>query len=140
MFTMFWLLPVWIGLGFASLAITILPFKRIAPLLGRLHDTEKPSHVATRAQETRALQIGRTIRFAARHAPWRSNCYPQAIVARLMLGLYHLPFILSMGVSRNPDTGEMIAHAWVECGTVRVTGGDGSAYRAVAIFSDRDRA
>jgi hypothetical protein len=136
-----WLLPVWIGTGMASIVICIIPFRNIAALLGTLRGTLKPSVVATAAEEQRALQIGRTVRLAARYAPWRADCYPQAIVARLLLGLYGIPFTLSMGVRRDPATDQMHAHAWVQCGSVDVTGGDGdSEYQTVAVFSGCEQA
>ena len=71
--------------------------------------------------------------------PWRADCYPQAIIARLVLGLYRLPWTVSMGVRRDPASGEMQAHAWVECGGLCVTGGNSNdSYSLVGVFASRD--
>ena len=135
-----WFFPVWIGLGVASLAITTLAFGRIAPRLGESCGITKPDLTASAAEGMRAIQIGRTVQLAARYAPWRADCYPQAIVARLLLGLYGLPFTVSMGVRRDPATGTAQAHAWVQCGQICVTGGDGDqAHSVVAVFAGRGR-
>ena len=136
LFIKLWLVPVWLGLGLASLLIALLPFKRIASLLGRFGGITKPVLPVSAAQEARAVQIGRTVQLAADYAPWRADCYPQAIVARLLLGLYRLPFAISMGLTKESATGQTQAHAWVDCGKVVVTGGEGGGdYSIVAVFS-----
>lgn len=135
-FVRYWLFPAWIGLGLASLAISTVSFRRLAPRLGDWRGVEKPTVSLTAPQVLRARQVGETIRLAARFAPWRADCYPQAILARLMLGMNGIPYTLAMGVKRDAADGAMLAHAWVQCGSVSVTGGDGDAeYRAVAIFA-----
>ena len=92
------------------------------------------------AGQKRARQISRTVQFAASYAPWRSDCYPQAIMARLLLGLYRLPYTVSMGLRRDPASGEVQAHAWVACGDVCVTGGDSEGkFKLVNVFAGRDR-
>jgi len=75
------------------------------------------------SQEQRALEIARLIRLAARHTPWNSNCFAQATAARLLLGLYHIPYVLYFGLARDAGSRKMNAHAWVAAGRVRVTGG-----------------
>ena len=69
-----------------------------------------------------------------RHVPWDSKCLVQAMVAQRLLRDYGLTSTLYLGVGRNRDTGEMIAHAWVRCGTYAVCGGDGKGYGVVATF------
>ena len=136
-FVKIWVLPAWIGLGLASAAISVASFRRIAPHLGHLHHTTKPRLSPTLDQGVRAQQIGRTVQLAARFVPWRAGCYPQAIVARMMLGLWNIPFTLCMGVRRNVETCAMEAHAWVQCEDICVTGGNGDVnYSTVAVFSN----
>ena len=140
LFEKLWALPVWLGLGFASLMIVAVPFKYIAPRLGINCGTTKPVTTLSGAGTKRASQIGRTVKLAASYAPWRADCYPQAIMARLLLGIYRLPYTVSMGLRRDPAQGAMLAHAWVECGDVCVTGGDGNElFKPVGIFASRNR-
>lgn len=67
--------------------------------------------------------IGRLIAMTSRYTPWDSNCFPQAVVARLLLGLYGIPYALYFGLRRDAESGELKAHAWVIAGKVAVTGG-----------------
>ena len=137
-FEQFWFAPVWLGLGLASLAIALLKFNRVSRLLGWHCGTAKPVVPIDAAQRVRASRIGATIGMAAHYAPWRADCYPQAIVARCLLGIYRIPYVLSMGVKRDDATGNLLAHAWVEAGDVSVCGGKGDEeYRVVAAYSNR---
>lgn len=87
------------------------------------------------SQEMRAWQISQVIYLVARYTPWNSNCFPQAIVARLLLGFYRIPYTLCFGLMRDPHTGEFKAHAWVAAGRVCVTGGTGfDQYTVVGCF------
>jgi len=68
--------------------------------------------------------IGRVVRLTANYTPWDSNCFPQAITARFLMGLYRIPYIFFFGLLRDPtNPSGMKAHAWVAAGPVPVTGG-----------------
>ena len=131
-----WLVPAWLGLGMASLMIVLLTFRWIAPLLGRPCEAGGTFLAGKPEDQRRALQIARAIELASRFAPWRSDCYPQAMVARLMLGLSGLPCTVMIGVRREGGTGKAEGHAWVKCGQTEVCGGAISAnYAVIAVFS-----
>lgn len=118
-----WFLPVWLLLGASRFVILAVPFRRLAFWLGE-HEGIAPwvPLVDVRA-EARALSISRVVQMTARHTPWQSNCFPQAMTARILLGLYGVPYSLFFGVNRNTDEVTLAAHAWVAVGRVRVTGG-----------------
>ncbi len=117
-------LPVWILLGLGKALIFTISFRRLAPRLGRQAGIAPWVPLLTPAQEHRARLIGRLVRMTARYTPWDSNCFPQAIVARLLLGLHGLPYALYFGLMRDPNNpAGMKAHAWVAAGRVPVTGG-----------------
>ncbi len=117
-------LPVWLILGIGKALIFTLSFRRLAPRLGRQSGIAPWLPLLTPEQEQRALLIGRLVRMTARYTPWDSNCFPQAIAARVLLGLYGVPYVLYFGLRRDPDDpAGMKAHAWVVAGRVRVTGG-----------------
>lgn len=134
LFVQMWFVPVWLGLGLARAWVRLRPFRLIAPRLGRAMGAAPWVPLASDRQIAQALQISRVVRMAARYTPWTSDCYPQAIVARLLLGLHGLPYMLYFGVRRAAGaTGAAIpaqapkleAHAWVQCGRMAVTGGPG---------------
>lgn len=137
-FTILWLVPLWFLLGLSKAVIFVVPFRRVAPALGGLAGVAPQSVLVSHAQERRALQIGRAIRLTARYTPWESNCFPQAIAARLLLGLYGIPYLLFLGVQRDDATSELKAHAWVTAGRTAVTGGFSfTAYTVVGVFQSR---
>lgn len=127
----FWLLPAWLLLGLSRLAVLMLPFRRLAAALGGRSEAAAWVPLLVPAQEATALRLGRAIRSASRYTPWSSNCFAQALSARILLGLHRVPCMLFFGVSRDRDSTRMIAHAWVAAGRIRVTGGDGFAHHVV---------
>ncbi|SEK49277.1 lasso peptide biosynthesis B2 protein [Halomonas daqiaonensis] len=124
-FTRTWLLPVWIILGISRLVILTLSFRRLAPFLGHSVGLQAYTHLLTSPQERRAVQISHVIHLASRYCPWVANCFPQAVTARLMLGLFRIPYALYFGLARDRKIGEFKAHAWVMAGRVPVSGGHG---------------
>ena len=123
LFIKLWLLPAWLLLGISRAAILGLSFKRLAPWLGHRDDLAPWVPILDETQEATALEISRTVRLAAHYTPWESNCFPKAITARLLLGLYGIPYALYLGLTKGPDGQELRAHAWLASGRVWVTGG-----------------
>jgi hypothetical protein len=122
-FVQSWVIPLWLFLGISKALIFSISFKRLAPYLGHSVGTKPWTPMVNAVQEVRARQIGQAVRLAARYTPWDSNCFPQAVAARLLLGLYGIPYAFYFGLMRDPDSPDIKAHAWVTAGKVRVTGG-----------------
>ena len=124
-----WFAPAFVLLGMARAALLTLPFRRIAPLLGRnLQAAAVP--LAGEQEVARALHIGRAVRTAARYTPWESQCLAQAMAARVLLGVNGLPYGLYLGVRKRGESG-VTARAWVCTGPAAVTGGRGFGQFAV---------
>lgn len=70
------------------------------------------------------------VRTAAARTPWTSDCFPQALTARLLLRAARVPHVVTFGVRRD-DTGALKAHVWVAADHVAVTGGSGSSWTGV---------
>jgi hypothetical protein len=123
-FVQLWFLPVWLLLAISKVLIFTIPFQRLAPRLGvRTGIAPWVPHL-TPEQTHRARLIGRVVQMTARYTFWNANCFPQAITARWLLGLYNVPYVFFFGLSRDAsDPAGMKAHAWVAAGPVRVTGG-----------------
>lgn len=120
-----WFLPAWLLLGVSRFLILFVPFRHLALRLGTHAGIAPWVPLITRCQEARALSIARAVAMAARYTPWNSNCFPQAVAAKVMLGLCGVPNNLFLGVTRDPVEVTLKAHAWVAAGRVRVTGGGG---------------
>lgn len=124
LFVQAWFLPLWVLLGIGKALIFTISFRRLAPWLGHSAGVSAWVPLLAPAEEARARLVGRAVRMTAVYTPWTSNCFPQALAARCLLGLYGVPHALYFGVRRGPG-GAMEAHAWVAAGRVRVTGGEG---------------
>lgn len=81
---------------------------------------------------TRAYHIGRIVERIAEKTPWKSTCLVKAMTARKLLVREQIPCTLYLGVGK--AEGKMVAHSWLRCGTVYVTGGNGAGYAIVAKF------
>jgi len=102
--------------------LLLMPFKRIAPLLGQpvpgrgavtvpLSSGERPS----------ALVIRRALLRVSDRLPWRSSCLVCAFAGRMMLWRRSMPSVLHLGARSDSET-DMAAHAWLRCGEIDVVG------------------
>lgn len=140
-FVVLWLLPTILLLSACKLLLKAVPFRRLAPLLGEPLGQAAWLPLLTPAQRQRAQRIRHVTALATRLTPWEINCFPQALVARTLLGLYRIPYLFCFGMSRNSacTAGEpFTAHAWVEAGRTAVSGGKGFR-RYVLLSSYLDR-
>ena len=136
LFVQAWFIPVWVLLGISKVLIFTIPFQRLAPRLGQRTGVAPWVPLLSDQQTVRARLIGRVVQMTARYTFWNANCFPQAITARWLLGLYGVPYVFFFGLSRDAGDG-MKAHAWVVAGPVRVTGGYSfHQYTVVGCFAD----
>jgi Transglutaminase-like superfamily len=125
-------LEVYLLLGLMRLAIKTVKFERLASYFGPAK-VESPVEVPG-SHLQRAIRIGWAVRKISHFTPWKSNCFPQALAAKLLLRWYGIPSTLYLGAAFKTRT-EMEAHAWLRCGNVYVTGGAGHQhFGIVGIF------
>jgi hypothetical protein len=99
-----------------------MPLRWYARWLGA-RDTEHPAEAHDALTSERVRQIGWAIRLIAGRVPFRSNCLPQAIAARALLGRRGLPITIYFGAAFTSPAGEALkAHAWSRSGAVTLTG------------------
>lgn len=136
LFVQLWLPLAWLLLGVARWLILHMAFARLAPWLGQSVGASPFVPLLSGAQQVRAMQVGHVVRVAARFTPWTSNCFPQALVARWLLGLYGVPYTLCFGLQRAQGVDDVQAHAWVASGPVAVTGGRSfGLFTVVGVFA-----
>jgi len=130
-----WFILAWLLLGFSRLLIIMLPFSRLTKLFGVHSGLDPQMPICTRDQEARARSIRKATGVAAKYAFWRSDCLPQALTARFLLGLRSVPYAMFLGVNRGETDMKLIAHAWIVSGRVFVAGGAGfNRYKSVGCF------
>lgn len=109
------------------------PFAELSKKIGEqnVESTSEPQ------DEKYIRDVQYAVKGICRRTPWESKCLVQALTAKKLLNQHGLPCTLYMGVSKD-DKGEMIAHAWLRCGNIFVTGGIGHLYYAVTgVFGDK---
>ena len=107
------------------------PFAKIAPTIGtpRLETPEDDWGKAL-------WDVKKTVEVVGKRMPWSCTCLVRALAAKKMLNRRGFRCTLFMGVATD-SAGKMEAHAWLRCGNVYVTGGNGgSKYTVTAIYGD----
>ena len=117
-----------IWLGIARLAVLVVPFRRIAPFLGR-HMAESPQTTESEHKEI-AERISWVVQTASRHMPWECKCLTQAIAGKGMFKRRGLRTTLYLGVAKDGDE-NLKAHAWLRSDDIIVTGARGMDQCAV---------
>jgi hypothetical protein len=114
-----YLLEAAVWLGCARLAILILPFRRIAPFLGR----NMAQSLETEDFANRELldRISWAVTTASRHLPWDCLCLAQALAGKAMLKRRGVTSTLYLGLAKGEEA-SLLAHAWLRCGNRILTG------------------
>ena len=102
----------------ASLAIRLLPFRRLIPIFTRA----LPGAEVTGPARSRAIaDVRRAVRAAAARLPNRPVCFPQAVAAQAMLRRRAVATTLCCGANTAPGPG-LNAHMWLMAGDEGVVG------------------
>lgn len=117
-----WLVPAWLLMLLAALALRLVPIRKLATWFGHGIGAAAYMPLLPLERRTCAAQLRRVVALAARYAPLRSDCFPQALVAQLLCRCHRLPFALHFGARTEPG-GRLAAHAWVVSGPIAISGG-----------------
>ncbi|WP_420489291.1 lasso peptide biosynthesis B2 protein [Neobacillus niacini] len=128
------MVEAFIYLGWARI-LKLFPFSKISPSLGnKLEDT--PYHLNETHSETLKF-ISSAIHIMSRYTWWESQCLVKAIAGMKMLDRRQIESTLYLGVAKD-ETGKMIAHAWLRCGSYYVSGSEGmEKFTVVGKFAKR---
>jgi len=104
-------------LAIARIMLVAMPFRHLS---ARLSATSN----STQAEPDQVLlqRIAYAVSAAANNVPWRSDCFPQTIAARMLLKSFGHASTIHFGVERVGEDG-LEGHAWLTCGDTVVTGG-----------------
>ena len=135
LFVKAWLAPTLVLLLLSKMMIFLFSFRRLTHLFGESMGVQPFLPILRSGQEVRAIRIAVLVNLASRYLPLDKSCFPQTITARILLGLYRIPYCIFFGV-RKTD-GRIDAHAWVFSGAYCVCGGRKSfwRFRVVAVFT-----
>lgn len=120
-------------MGVVRLGIIVLPFKYIAPILGKKNIDS--SLEVERNVLMKAAKIGFAVETMGNFTPWESKCLVRAITAQILLRVIGTPSTLYLGMSKD-ESNKLIAHAWLRCGKLIITGASESVnFKSVMHFS-----
>ena len=105
-------------LGVARLRLVFTPFQELAERLS--NDAPEPR---VEPDPDFLRRVGFSVRAAADNVPWRSDCFPQAIAARMLLKRGGHASTIHLGVEKS-GVGSIAGHAWLTCGDEVVVGGE----------------
>ena len=105
-------------LAIARIMLVVMPFRHLS---ARLSATSNSSQ--NEPDQNLLQRIAFAISAAANNVPWRSDCFPQTIAARMLLKRFGYATTIHFGVDRVGEEG-LEGHAWLTCGETVVTGGE----------------
>lgn len=112
------ILKIFILSGIVRFIILTVPFKKISKYLGV--PKEESSYIPNEDDINKIKRISYLVVKVCRKTPWESKCLVQAIIAQRLLIKENIESTLYLGVGK--DNTNMVAHAWVKCGDLTVTG------------------
>jgi hypothetical protein len=137
------LLEAALTLGVARAATLAVPFRYLAPRLGRQGEETPPTLV--HAAQRRAAGVFWAIAVASRQVPWRCPCLAQAVAGQAMLQRRRIAATLYLGVALGNGTEAtsaatpMTAHAWLRSGTLTLLAPPtGHRYHIIATFAGEE--
>ena len=104
-------------LAAARVMLIVMSFQRLS---GRLAAGDTASSEPPDQEYLRRVSFA--VAAAANNVPWRSDCFPQAIAARILLSRHGYDSTIHLGVEKTPPDA-IAGHAWLTCGGIVVTGG-----------------
>ena len=123
-------ISVYIYAAYYRMCILFVPMPKLEKRMG-IRGEESPEN-----ETPENIKLAKLVRFHVNrvtgHTPWESKCLVQALTARRILKKKNINTTLYLGVMK--ENNEMKAHAWLRCGELYVTGGDGSSFGMVAKF------
>jgi hypothetical protein len=107
-------------LALASLAIRLLPFRKVAGLASR-RALDGPAGARDARRRTRYVRWA--VNAWGRRVPWRAVCFQRGLAAHLMLRRRGIASSLHYGVAQTAEEG-LLAHVWVSVDGDIVMGGE----------------
>lgn len=123
-------ITVYAYVAYYRLCILLLPMTRIEKMMG-IRGEESEAEIRPETIKLAKL-VGFHVNRVTEHLPLKRKCFVRSLTARKLLMKRGVNSTLYMGVGL--EDGKMIAHAWLRCGQLYVTGGNGNGYSTVARF------
>lgn len=125
-------IKIYIYTLFYRICILVIPKPRLEKMMG---ERGAESDLTENLDNLKiARRVGIHVNRITQHTMWESKCLVRAMTARKLLKQKGIHSTLYLGVGK--EDGRMVAHAWLRCGELYVTGGNGEGYAMVAKFKN----
>ena len=129
------LLEALLWLAWSKLLLLLVPFRWIAPHLGRAQ-TESSAEISDKERDV-AERVSWAVQSIANHIPLGLVCLPQAMAAKWMLRRRGIASTLYLGIARPADK-RFTAHAWLRAGQKILTGRrEKESHAPIASFAEK---
>lgn len=123
-------ITVYFYVAYYRLCLLFVPMSRIEKMIGVKGEESEAEETS---ENLRLAQlVGFHVNRVTGHLPLKRKCFVRALSARKILMKKGVNTTLYLGVRKEND--KMAAHAWLRCGQIYVTGGNGTDYAMVAKF------
>lgn len=117
-------------LAIASIAIELLPFRRVVGAVTR----RSRGNADEAASSSEIVRARWAVEACARRLPWKIVCFQKGLAMQMLLRRRDVPTALHYGVAQDPERG-LSAHVWVTYEGEAIIGGDRAAeYTCLATF------
>ena len=123
-------ITVYLYVAYYRLCLLFVPMPRIETMIGVRG--EESDAEETLENLKLAKLVGFHVNRVTEHLPLKRKCFVRALSARKILMKKGVNTTIYLGVGK--EDGNMVAHAWLRCGQLYVTGGNGAGYAMVAKF------
>ena len=89
--------------------------------MGNAVSTQPSTPMLTSAQQLTIARVRQAVARVHRYVPWNTECYTQALTAKLLLKRRGIPSLLTIGFKKE-DTGQLQGHAWLTINEWVITG------------------
>jgi hypothetical protein len=128
---LFYFAEAWLLLLKWKVTCSLTPLKWYASCLG----IQQASTPDIPIEDPRIRMIMRAIARGKKYSPWNIKCLAEAIAAQQMLNRRKIAATLYLGIARK-DEHEIVAHAWLRCGNIILTGRRGmNKFTVVSSFA-----
>ncbi|MEI6435941.1 MAG: lasso peptide biosynthesis B2 protein [Bacteroidota bacterium] len=98
--------------------VFFIPFRWYIPLF-KDHGKNNDEKITV----AKTLIVRKALLRGLHYLPWKGKCLIQALTAKILLRMVHLPGIIYLGVAK--EANQLKAHAWLKSGNQFICGQDG---------------
>lgn len=116
-----------------KITLVFLPFRIVVKWLGSSQSEIIESNVQTNTDVIKGIRF--IIKMCDKNVPWKTECYTNALTAKIMLKRRKLISTLYFGFCKD-NSGKLIGHAWLKSSGIIVSGFcDFSNFQVHSVFS-----